>query len=427
MALVLLLAVPVNGASHSFADVSPYMWYSGSVEYVHALGLMNGVEAHRFGPDQNMTRAMLVTVLHRYEGTPEPETTAPFDDVAADAWYAQAVNWAYANGIVEGTAPNLFSPNQDITREQIVTVFHRYATSLGYDVYYGAELSGYDDAGTVAEYARMPFSWAVAIELVQGSGDRLDPKGKATRSQCAAIISRFDGRGADEDPVHENTKLHVLMYHAVLEDGKSCNDWAVTESTFREHMNWLTDHGYTSVLPSELAAGMPLPEKAVLITFDDGYADNYTNAFPILQETGHKAAIALVTSYIGVRSEFMTWDMAKEMAASGIVEFGSHTHSLHVHPGLRRQENETREGYEARVFTDLEESIRLLEENLEERTLFIAFPHGIEDGWATEFVNAHFQVTLSATGPGNDVRPGVRGLTRYNVNEQIPPSHYLED
>ena len=120
--------------------------------------------------------------------------------------------------------------------------------------------------------------------------------------------------------------LPILMYHDVVEDGQPYNTWTVTAGRFRQDLQWLKDHGYACVLPRELARGHLPRGKAVLITFDDGYESNYRLAFPILKEFGDKAAIALVTKSVDQGEPgFLTWDMCREMEASGLVEFGSHT------------------------------------------------------------------------------------------------------
>ena len=224
-----------------------------------------------------------------------------------------------------------------------------------------------------------------------------------------------------------STRLYVLMYHSVAPDGTECGEWTVTQSTFRAHMNWLTEHGYTSVLPSELVSGERLPDKPVLITFDDGYADNCTLALPVLRETGHKATISIVTGYTDVIPMFMTWDQCRELESSGLVELGCHTHNLHDYPGLSRLEGETREEFEARAFSDLEYSIALMEENLGRRPLVIAYPHGMVDEWAEDYVNRNFPITLIGVGRVNHTLTGLRDLRRCNLNELYAPSDYLSE
>ena len=120
--------------------------------------------------------------------------------------------------------------------------------------------------------------------------------------------------------------LYVLMYHDVVPEGTPCNPWTVTDTRLREDLQWLADNGWTTVLPGQLAAGDPIPEKAVMLTFDDGYRGNYELAYPLLQDFQAKAVISIVVSYVdGQNPDFLTWDMCREMSQSGLVEIGSHT------------------------------------------------------------------------------------------------------
>ncbi len=229
---------------------------------------------------------------------------------------------------------------------------------------------------------------------------------------------------APETTVPETTapqvqrELYVLMYHSVALDGTECNAWTVTESTFRDHMQYILDRGYSVVGPSDLVSGEPLPEKAVMITFDDGYADNVTRALPILEEFQYKAVVALITSCMeGDGSFWMNWDMCRQAAEGGYLELGVHTHATHKYPGIQRREGETQEEYEARLFADLETAIALIQEKTGTTPLHFAYPQGIVDEWAVDFINAHFPVTVTSFEGVNDPANGFQHLMRYNVGE----------
>ena len=176
--------------SKAFRDVSTSAWYHSAVDFAVKRGLMNGVAADRFAPESGFTRAMLVTVLHRAAGTPKAAAKAPFTDVPAGQWYAEAVDWAFETGIVNGVAPDRFDPEAPITREQLVTILFRYAGDEA-----RASLDSFPDADEVSGYAREAMSWAIARGLVNGiaRGDTawLSPRGGATRAQVAAILARF--------------------------------------------------------------------------------------------------------------------------------------------------------------------------------------------------------------------------------------------
>lgn len=195
LALVLLLMLSMQLpvlAAHPFSDVANDSWYRTAVDFVYDRKLMSGTSATAFGPDANMTRAMLVTVLYSMEGKPTVTAKLPFSDVAADSWYCKPVSWAYANGIVSGTSATTFSPDSNITREQMVAIFSKYANAKGLKTPAAASIDDYADANTVSAYARNALSWAVGNGIISGtSASTLSPAGSATRAQCAVILYRF--------------------------------------------------------------------------------------------------------------------------------------------------------------------------------------------------------------------------------------------
>lgn len=175
-----------------FTDVPAGSWYHDAVQYVYEQGLMGGTGSGRFSPDLTTSRAMIVTILYRLEGSPAVSGGATFADVSSGQWYSDGVAWASANGIVTGYANGSFGPNDTITREQMAAILYRYARYKGYDVSARAQLSRYSDAGQVAAYAAESMSWAVGSGLITGtSGTTLSPAGSATRAQAAVILARF--------------------------------------------------------------------------------------------------------------------------------------------------------------------------------------------------------------------------------------------
>ena len=185
------VTVTFEQAPLPFHDVTEGDWFYDAVRYAYETGLMDGVGDSLFAPNSQTTRAQLVTILYRLEGEPEVSGTSGFTDVEAGTWYTDAVAWAAANGIVNGTTDTTFAPGEDITREQLVTVLYRYAESKGYDVSASADLSGYPDAGQVQDYAQPAMAWAVAEDIVEGVDGNLNPTGDATRAQIATILMRF--------------------------------------------------------------------------------------------------------------------------------------------------------------------------------------------------------------------------------------------
>ena len=223
------------------------------------------------------------------------------------------------------------------------------------------------------------------------------------------------------NPYRPKQDLYILMYHDIAKDpSPQLSSWTTTEALFRKDLQWLKDNGYTTYLPSEIASGIPLAEKAALITFDDGYMSNCTVALPILREFGMKAVVSVVTSYMGdTENGFLTWDACREMAQSGLIEFGSHTHALHK-TGIGRLSGESRSDYEQRVAEDLDRSVQLIEQEIGQKNVsFFAYPHGVTEAWASKLLRQRFDMTVT-TEHGKSVisASGLYDLPRYNINAE---------
>ncbi len=178
--------------TQTFKDVEPVdHWATDEVEFVAARELFNGKEENMFDPDGDMTRGMLVTVLHRLAYEPDAVKTS-FGDVNANEYYAEAVSWAAGLGVVNGKGENSFAPEEDITREDLAVILYRYAEKMGYDLTQNGTYSSFADAGDISGYAREAMDWAVSVGLIAGKENgRLAPQENATRAQVAAIFMRF--------------------------------------------------------------------------------------------------------------------------------------------------------------------------------------------------------------------------------------------
>ena len=175
-----------------YSDVKSEDWYYESVKYVTEEGLMNGTD-NGFEPEKMMTREMLVTVIYRMSGEPEPSTAVcKFEDVEEGTWYSDAIKWAVENDIVCGVSDTEFGVEQNITREQLAVMFMRYAKAMGCDTTIFAELTEFTDHTQISKWAVDSFEWAVAAGLIYGTdAQTLAPADLATRAEAATIITRF--------------------------------------------------------------------------------------------------------------------------------------------------------------------------------------------------------------------------------------------
>ena len=179
---------PTEDVCTPFTDIDQSAWYHDGVHYMIENGMMNGVGNGMFEPNGSVTRAMLVTILYRQAGSPSVEgKTNPFIDVKPNKYYTDAVIWAFHNGIVNGTTPTTFEPEEPVTREQIATILYRRegAPEVKQD------LSAFVDTDQVSSYAHAAMQWAVSEGVIKGDGNRLNAKGDATRAEIATMLMRY--------------------------------------------------------------------------------------------------------------------------------------------------------------------------------------------------------------------------------------------
>ena len=186
------LSVKSKTASSKFTDVTASnvgSWAADSIDFCADNDLVNGKSTYSFAPKDNLTRGQLVAILYRAAGSPSVTgTTNPFNDVKTGDYYYNAVLWAYKNDVVNGTGAGKFSPNANVTREQIAAILYRY---MGSPAATGS-LSGYTDRSKISSWATTAMQWAIGKGYITGtSSTTLDPRGQATRAQAAVMLHRF--------------------------------------------------------------------------------------------------------------------------------------------------------------------------------------------------------------------------------------------
>ena len=197
-------AAPAGAVSlHPFSDVVPGSWYEQGVLYVYEKGIMVGTSKTEFSPNADTTRAMIVTILYRLEGSPDIESTDSFTDVPADEWYSDAVSWAAQEGIVNGYGNGKFGPQDSITRQQLAAILYRYTVYKGASASANGWASSYPDVGSISAWAVAAMQWAVRAEYITGSVVNgqvfLLPEASASRAQIATILMRY--LNSDKDTI----------------------------------------------------------------------------------------------------------------------------------------------------------------------------------------------------------------------------------
>ena len=189
--------VPAIGSaycpSENFVDIqSANALIHDAVDYMVGMGYMNGMSQTMFGPNVELNRAMMVTILYRIAGSPAVSADSTFADVPAGKFYTVPVAWAVDNGITNGVSTSLFAPDKSLTRQELVTFLYRFAGVMGYDRTATADLSGYTDAARIQPYAVQAFQWAVASGVINGTSETtLSPENTTTRAQVCIMVSRL--------------------------------------------------------------------------------------------------------------------------------------------------------------------------------------------------------------------------------------------
>lgn len=250
-----------------------------------------------------------------------------------------------------------------------------------------------------------------------------------------AGLSYFENLPARED-------IQILMYHCidrVPAGNEAAADMYVSPEKFEEDLKYLSENGYETVLPGELVNGASLPEKPVMITFDDGYLDNYTNAFPLLKKYNMKAEISVIASFAEdpARTAYMNWDQIREMSDSGLVEFGSHTFNRHGSAkddititdenvyGVKRLPGESRSEYRTRIVDDLLLSKELIEKNTGKEVFVFTYPYGYSRSFERSFVEKLFPVSFSVKSETANIQDGFNNLPRFKASENTALSEVL--
>jgi hypothetical protein len=191
--LFLLKAVgfpQLSSNNTSFTDISGH-WAYDSIVWAYEENILNGISVTEFAPNIPMNRAMLLTSLWRFGGSPKRGTVF-FSDVNQNEWYTDAVAWASDIGLVNGYGEGVLGINEAITREQVMLILYSYAQQRGIDTNQVADISKYEDATSVSYYAVDAVKWGVANNLLRGyASTTLNPNGNATRAEIATLLRRF--------------------------------------------------------------------------------------------------------------------------------------------------------------------------------------------------------------------------------------------
>ena len=414
-------------SSLPFTDIQSNAWYYDEVKYVFSQGLMEGISDSHFNPDGQSTRAMVVTVLYRMAGSPAA-AVSDFYDVPVGEWYTDAIGWASKNGIVNGYGDGLFGPNDYVTREQMVTMLKRYIEFCGGNTTPRSNLNLFSDTSSLSDYAIPAMKWAVEMGVVQGrSTTSLAPKENTTRAELATLLKNLQEKilSRDESMNPNTVNVPVLIFHSFSETGPYNANVMSTEE-FEAIIKMLSTNGYHSVFYSQLVDfvdnGTPLPDNPVVITFDDGYTDNLTLAYPILQKYGFCCEIAVIGCHVG-KSTYSDYELIPHFSLEEVsnlpddlVSIQSHTMYMHMlkdfptlsqgRHGVGMRPSETPESYYQALVTDFSSSYQQISNSLTP-PLALTYPYGIYTETAEQAArDTNFRLTVTTKIGSNILTQG---------------------
>lgn len=265
---------------------------------------------------------------------------------------------------------------------------------------------------------------------------------------CLVRISGFYSREAPGETVavvaeeEEGIEVPIIMYHSVLKDSKYWGKYVVSPDTFENDLKYLCDNGYTTIVVQDLLnyveQGVPLPEKPVMLTFDDGYYNNYLYVYPLLKQYNCRAVISVIGVYSEKFSEtedfspfysHLSWDQIREMSQSGLVEIQNHSYDLHkntAHLGAKKIRGETNAAYSARLSEDVGKLQSLLKEKTGIEPTAFTYPFGaVSDASVQILKQAGFRATLSCEEKVNRITRDPDCL--YRLNRFLRPSGKSSD
>ncbi len=227
LTILMLMPMGINAATAEYDPAVPFtdtkagVWYYSAVKYCKTKGLLNGMTDTAFGLNTTVSRAMFVQALANFEGVTRDmlkKEPTPFTDIKPDHWFYVAVEWARQQGIVGGMTETTFEPNGALTRSQMARLFCQYAKFKGLDTGKSADLSAFSDAAKVQSWAKEGMEYCVATGLFVGDGGKLDPNAKATRSQLAVVLYKFDYQNKYNHPIPDSTDADACLVEADTKD-----------------------------------------------------------------------------------------------------------------------------------------------------------------------------------------------------------------
>lgn len=429
--LFIVKAEPVEAAN--FIDMKGH-WAEKTVERLSDQGIINGSDGGRFFPDKQVTRAELVSMVVRALTQEEDRAntldveviglvslsqmgpnlqavTEPYyRDVPTGRWYFPYIQAAAQRKLIAVNQHKQFNPEQPVSRQETAVMLARALDPRLDNLINKQELLTFKDQHSVADWAWRGIYLVTSKGIMKGDKNgQFRPEAGTTKAELAVMLSNWVNN-------YRAVHIPILTYHHLVPEAtiESGNPAIITQMAFTAQMQLLKDLGYHTITSQDLfdylRKGLALPDKPVLITFDDGYESNYTLAFPILKKFGMKAMINIIVGFTPgeeggsalrdnataavpfLKQNHLTWEQMREMVLSGLIEIQSHTYDSHrlvpTEDGKMRPELTTEklsgidgrkepwEEYNQRVYKDFYRAKERIEERLGTKVTVLAYPYG---------------------------------------------------
>jgi|GEM_PF-159069 len=434
---LLISASPVT-ASASFTDIEEH-WAYDEINYLTDQELLNGYPDGTFRPSRSITRAEASKVIADQLGLKSTNSSA-FPDTSGH-WAESYINAIAERDIIIGFENGEFKPNHTLRRSELAVILTR-AYQLK-----GSSPSTFSDLSN-NHWAFSHVSALLANHITTGYEDgTFRPSRDVSRAEFSSFLARILDDRFKVNAESNEQKIPVLMYHSLSKNPADWSSVTISPDKFYEEMLYLKALGMTTISSQQLIDAKngkaELPKNPVMVTFDDGYLNNYQYAYPVLEKLDMQAVISIIgwsvgrTTDLGEELEInphFTWAEAKEMVDSGHVDIQSHSFNLHnpgtsdvYAKGTLPREGETTEEHAERIKKDTMKIHQLIEENLGYEPELFTYPYGVYNQ-TTESVlkELGYQATLTTRSGISDLNNGLFLMKRINSPDYLP-SYQLMD
>lgn len=410
---------PSNQQVFSVSDITGH-WAKVEIDYLLANNYASGYPDGTFRPNNFLTRAEFASLIARVFDPAPIRPAIEFSDVPTTNWAHDAIQKAYRGGFLSGFPGGTFQPTANLTRTQSLVAISNGMNLTGGDT--NRLSSYYNDASQIQTWAKTPIANATINNLIANYPNKRNFRANenATRAEVSVILYRAlvkQNKATDYKNPYLITYAKmplIVMYHEVLANPIYSSD--VSTSNFTAQINFFKSEGYRTLSLDEFYEVVTnhavVPEKSVLITFDDGYIGNYNNAIPVLQQNNFKAAFFVHTNFVGVSAGShpkMSWNQLRTVDANPLFEVESHT----VTHGNLAQMTATQ------IQSELANSKAAIETQLNKTCEYITYPFGSYNEEVGKQAPQYYKIGFAVSFLGYKNAPEAYSIPRIGIGKDL--------